>query len=225
MCFDAVKHFARMRTGSESMLSAKPLESGEQNSQVRLDRNIQPMVVNIEKERQFEYDIAELYQVGAITQTHGLRGEVKVFPMTDDVSRFKGMKELILDAGKEQLVLEVTSARQQKDRVILKFKGIDNINDIEKYKGCGLYVTKEKRVPLQEDEYFIADLIGCAVFSDEEEHLGEISDVITTGANDVYIVKCPDKKEILIPAIRQCILKVDVDNRRVDVHLLEGLRS
>ena len=214
-----------MRTGSESMLSAKPLESGEQNSQVRLDRNIQPMVVNIEKERQFVYDIAELYQVGAITQTHGLRGEVKVFPMTDDVSRFKGMKELILDAGKEQLVLEVTSARQQKDRVILKFKGIDNINDIEKYKGCGLYVTKEKRVPLQEDEYFIADLIGCAVFSDEEEHLGEISDVITTGANDVYIVKCPDKKEILIPAIRQCILKVDVDTRRVDVHLLEGLRS
>ena len=212
-----------MRTGSESMLSAKPLESGEQNSQVRLDRNIQPMVVNIEKERQFVYDIAELYQVGAITQTHGLRGEVKVFPMTDDVSRFKGMKELILDAGKEQLVLEVTSARQQKDRVILKFKGIDNINDIEKYKGCGLYVTKEKRVPLQEDEYFIADLIGCAVFSDEEEHLGEISDVITTGANDVYEVETESGKSLLVPVIPQVVLSQDFDTDTITIRPLEGL--
>lgn len=90
--------------------------------------------------------MTELYQVGAITQTHGIRGEVKVFPMTDDVSRFKNMKELILDTGKEQIVLEVTSARPQKNLVILKFKGIDNINDVEKYKGCGLFVTKENRV-------------------------------------------------------------------------------
>ena len=100
--------------------------------------------------------MTELYQVGAITQTHGIRGEVKVFPMTDDVSRFKNMKELILDTGKEQIVLEVTSARPQKNLVILKFKGIDNINDVEKYKGCGLFVTKENCVKCKKDEYFIA---------------------------------------------------------------------
>ena len=100
----------------------------------------------------------DLYQVGAITQTHGIKGEVKVFPLTDDISRFKNMKNLLLDGGKDGYIeLEVENVRQQKNLVILKFKGIDNINDIEKYKGRGLYVTKENRVELKEDEYFIAD--------------------------------------------------------------------
>lgn len=94
----------------------------------------------------------DLYQVGAITQTHGIKGEVKVFPMTDDVSRFKNMKGLILDTGKERITLEVTSARPQKNLVILKFKEYDNINDVERFKGCGLYVTKENRVKCENDE-------------------------------------------------------------------------
>ncbi|MBR1623397.1 MAG: 16S rRNA processing protein RimM, partial [Pseudobutyrivibrio sp.] len=109
----------------------------------------------------------ELYQVGSITQTHGIKGEVKVFPLTDDISRFKNMKNLLLDGGKDGYIsLEVENARPQKNLVILKFKGIDNINDIEKYKGKGLYVTKDNRVALKEDEYFIADLIGCDVYLD-----------------------------------------------------------
>ena len=139
--------------------------------------------------------MTELYQVGAITQTHGIRGEVKVFPMTDDVSRFKNMKELILDTGKEQIVLEVTSARPQKNLVILKFKGIDNINDVEKYKGCGLFVTKENRVKCKKDEYFIADLIGLRAIDEEGEAFGTISDVIQTGANDVYVVTTSREKK------------------------------
>lgn len=109
----------------------------------------------------------DLYQVGAITQTHGVRGEVKVFPLTDDVMRFKNMKDLILDTGREQITLEVTSARPQKNLVILKFKGYDSINDVEKYKGAKLYVTKENRVACDEDEYFIADLIGLSVVTEE----------------------------------------------------------
>ena len=114
----------------------------------------------------------DLYQVGSITQTHGIRGEVKVFPLTDDISRFKNMKNLLLDAGKEGYIsLEVENARPQKNLVILKFKGIDNINDIEKYKGHGLYVTKDNRVDLKEDEYFIADLIGCDVYLDSSTDL------------------------------------------------------
>lgn len=152
--------------------------------------------------------MTELYQVGAITQTHGIRGEVKVFPMTDDVSRFKNMKELILDTGKEQIVLEVTSARPQKNLVILKFKGIDNINDVEKYKGCGLFVTKENRVKCKKDEYFIADLIGLRAIDEEGEALGTISDVIQTGANDVYVVTTKQGEEVMIPAIKDCILEV-----------------
>ena len=157
--------------------------------------------------------MTELYQVGAITQTHGIRGEVKVFPMTDDVSRFKNMKELILDTGKEQIVLEVTSARPQKNLVILKFKGIDNINDVEKYKGCGLFVTKENRVKCKKDEYFIADLIGLRAIDEEGEAFGTISDVIQTGANDVYVVTTKQGEEVMIPAIKDCILEVSVEEQ------------
>ncbi|MCR4843225.1 MAG: ribosome maturation factor RimM [Eubacterium sp.] len=167
----------------------------------------------------------DLYQVGAIIKTHGLRGEVKVFPLTDDVSRFDGMKDLILIYKNERISLEVASARPQKNLVILKFKGYDNINDVEKYLRCGLFVTKDNRVELEDNEYFIADLIGCECFTDEGEDLGEITDVITTGANDVYVVTPPDGKEILIPAIRQCVLNVDVDGGRVEVKLMKGLRE
>ena len=165
----------------------------------------------------------ELYQVGAITQTHGIKGEVKVFPMTDDVSRFKNMKGLILDAGKERLTLEVASARPQKNLVILKFKGYDNINDVEGFKGCGLYVTKENRVKCQRDEYFIADLIGVQVVGDDGCTYGTLCDVISTGANDVYVVKTAENKEILFPAIKECILQVDMENREILVHVMKGL--
>ena len=167
--------------------------------------------------------MTELYQVGAITQTHGIRGEVKVFPMTDDVSRFKNMKELILDTGKEQIVLEVTSARPQKNLVILKFKGIDNINDVEKYRKKSLYVTRENAVKLKKDEYFIADLIGMKVSTDEGEELGTLSDVMQTGANDVYVISMTDGEEVLVPAIRDCIRDVDVEQGQMCVHLLPGL--
>ena len=117
------------------------------------------------------------------------------------------------------------NARPQKNLVILKFKGIDNINDIERFKGKGLYVTKENRVKLQKDEYFIADLIGCDVYVDEDSDnkFGEITDVLQTGANDVYEIKLNDGKTVLVPAIKDCILNVDIEGRRVDMHLLKGL--
>lgn len=168
----------------------------------------------------------ELYQVGSITQTHGIRGEVKVFPLTDDISRFKNMKNLLLDGGKDgYITLEVENVRPQKNLVILKFKGIDNINDIERYKGQGLYVTKDNRVKLSKDEFFIADLIGCNVYLDTDKNtvFGEITDVLQTGANDVYEITTADGRTVLVPAIKDCILAVDVEDNRVDIHLLEGL--
>ena len=167
----------------------------------------------------------DLYQVGAITQTHGIKGEVKVFPMTDDIKRFKNMKNLLLDGGKDGYIsLEVENARPQKNLVILKFKGIDNINDIEKYKGKGLYVTKDNRVKLHKDEYFVADLFGLDVFVDtSDEQFGTISDVFQTGANDVYEITLVSGKKILIPAIKDCILSVDVEANKMMIHLLDGL--
>ncbi len=166
----------------------------------------------------------DLLQIGVITTTHGVRGEVKVFPTTDDPMRFKKLKQVILDTGKEQIELEVAGARFFKNLVILKFKGIDNINDVEQYRQKSLYVTRENAVPLGENEYFIADLIGLKVVSDEGEELGDLSDVLQTGANDVYVVSKENTPDLLIPAIRDCIKQVDIESGTMQVHLLAGLR-
>lgn len=165
----------------------------------------------------------EILQVGVVSSTHGVRGEVKVFPTTDDVKRFKRLKEVILDTGKEQLTLEIEGVKFFKQFAILKFKGIDNINDVEKYKGKSLFVTRENAVKLKKDEYFIADLIGLKVFDEEEKEIGELKDVIETGANDVYVITMSDGKELLLPAIKQCVLDVDVEGGTMKVHILEGL--
>lgn len=167
----------------------------------------------------------DLLQVGIITTTHGVRGEVKVFPTTDDQERFKKLKNVLLDTGKEKLSLEIAGVKFFKNMVILKFKGIDNINDVEKYRKCALYVTRENAVALEENEYFIADLIDMEVVTDEEERLGTLVDVMQTGANDVYVVKTESGEEILIPAIRDCIRSVDVENGQMCIHLLPGLRD
>lgn len=165
----------------------------------------------------------DLLQVGAITSTHGIRGEVKVFPTTDDVNRFKKLKEVVLDTGKEQITLEIQGVKFFKQFVILKFKGIDNINDIEKYKRCPLYVTRENAVKLEKDEYFIADIVGSTVEDEDGNVLGTLKDVLVTGANDVYVVENEDGKELLFPAIKECVLNVDVKQAKITVHIMPGL--
>ena len=164
----------------------------------------------------------QLLQVGVISSTPGVRGEVKVFPTTDDPQRFKSLKNVILDTGKEQIPLEIQGVKFFKQFVILKFKGIDNINDIERYKRRSLFVTREDAVELEEDEYYIADLIGMDVITDEGEE-GKLVDVIETGANEVYVVEFDKYGEVLIPAIHDCILDVDIETMSMKVHLLEGL--
>lgn len=165
----------------------------------------------------------DLLQVGIITSTHGVRGEVKVYPTTDDPRRFRRLKEVVLDTGREKLKLEIEGVKFFKQFVILKFKGLDNMNDIEKYRQKSLYVTRKNAVRLQKDEYFIADLIGLKVQDEDGKELGTVKDVIETGANDVYEVEMADGKSLLLPAIKQCILNVDVENGTMQVHVLEGL--
>lgn len=162
-------------------------------------------------------------QVGVISSTHGVRGEVKVFPTTDDVKRFKRLKEVILDTGKEELTLEIEGVKFFKQFVILKFKGYDNINDIEKYKGKSLLVTRANAVRLRRDEYFIADLQGLTVVDEEDKVIGTLRDVMETGANDVYIIDMTDGREVLIPAIKECILHVDMEAGKMQIHLMDGL--
>lgn len=162
-------------------------------------------------------------RVGVISSTHGIKGEVKVFPTTDNVQRFQKLKKVFLDTGKAYVELEIGGVKFFKNQVILKFKGYDSINEIEKYKGMDLLVSREDAIPLGENENFIVDLIDMTVETDEGEILGTLIDVLQTGANDVYVVKTKEQKEILLPAIRDCILDVNVEEKRMRVHVLEGL--
>ena len=162
-------------------------------------------------------------QVGVITATHGLKGEVKVFPTTDDPNRFRRLKEVILDTGKEERVLKIEGVKFFKQMVILKFQGLDDINGVERLRRGALYETRENAVRLKRNEYFIADLIGMQVENEDGSGLGILQDVISTGANDVYDVRLADGRQLLIPAIRECILEVNVEEGWMRVHLLDGL--
>lgn len=164
-----------------------------------------------------------MLKVGVITTTHGIRGEVKVFPTTDDPGRFKMLKHVILDTGKGTMQLEIEQVKFFKRLVILKFKGIDNINDVERYKRCELFVERENAVPLEEGEYFVADMIGMDVQTDDGVLFGTLKDVIETGANDVYAIASPVHGEVLVPAIRECVLDIDIEQGMMTIHLMEGL--
>ena len=167
--------------------------------------------------------MVEFLRVGTISSTHGIRGEVKVFPTTDDVNRFKKLKHCFLDTGKERIPLEVESVKFFKQFAILKFKDYDNINDVEKYKGKDLLVDRANAVKLQKDEYFIADLIGLKVVTDEGNDFGTLKDVLQTGANDVYVIDGTDGKEYLFPVIRECVLDISLEKGIVTVHIMPGL--
>ncbi|MCD7818020.1 MAG: ribosome maturation factor RimM [Lachnospiraceae bacterium] len=179
-------------------------------------------------------------QVGAVTSTHGLAGEIKVYPTTDDPARFRKLKTVLLETKQGMREMEIERVKFFKNLVILKFRGLNRIEDVEGFRGCSLYVTRENAVELEEGEYFIADLIGMKVYADEPVPekdgrissdrvedaafvLGELTDVLQTGANDVYEVTLSDGRQVLIPAIRQCILDVNTADNTMRVHLLEGL--
>lgn len=167
----------------------------------------------------------EMLRVGVISNTHGVHGEVKVYPTTDDIERFDYLKEVYLDLGHELKKLEVTNVKYFKNLVILKFKGIDTLNDVEKWKQKDLLITRENAVSLKEGEYFISDIIGIHVFKDDDENneIGILTDVMKMYSNDVYVVETKDKKEILIPAIKDCDIKISLEEKKMRVHLLPGL--
>ena len=165
----------------------------------------------------------DLLKVGVITTTHGVRGEVKVYPTTDEPERFLDLEYVLLDTGKELRRLDIKNVRFFKNLVILKFDGIDNINDIEKYKGRDLWIPREEAQELDEDEYYIADLLGMKVLLEDGSEFGTLKNVMETGANDVYIVDRVDGEEVLLPAIHDCVLDVDVEKNTMTVHLMKGL--
>lgn len=165
----------------------------------------------------------QFLRVGVITSPHGIRGEVKVFPTTDDINRFKKLKEVYLDTGREQLSLHVEQVKFFKGMAILKFKEFNNINEVEPFRKKDLLVSREQAVKLAPNENFIVDLIGLTVVTDEGEEFGTVKDILQTGANDVYVITGNDGKEYLFPSIKECILDVNLDKGQVLVHILDGL--
>lgn len=162
-------------------------------------------------------------RVGVISSTHGVKGEVKVFPTTDEPDRFKKLKTVILDTGREQMTLTIEGVKFFKNMVILKFKEFNDINEVEKYKGKDLLIMREQAGEPGPDENYIVDLIGLKVVTDEGEEFGTMKDVILTGANDVYVITGKDGKEYLFPAIKQCILDVNLETQTMTVHIMDGL--
>ena len=168
-------------------------------------------------------DLSDMLRVGIVINTHGIRGEVKLWPTTDDVNRFHKGLVLYLDAKEGPKQVTVSSVKHFKNLVILKFEGIDSINEIERYKGCDLYVSREDAIPLAEGEFYVCDLVGCEVVEEDGTRVGTLTDVMTTGANDVYVVTTDAKKEVLLPVIPDCIKNVDIAAKKVTVFLMPGL--
>ncbi len=161
-------------------------------------------------------------QVGQIVNTHGLRGEVKVVSWTDYPEVFEGFEYVYTDIKGEKSTLEINSIKYQKGNLIVKFKGVDHIDEAEKLKNHTLYIDREQ-LGEPDEGYYICDLIGCKVKTDEDVFLGEVIDVFKTGSNDVYVVRTEEGKQILLPVIDEVILSVDIENDLICAHLLEGL--
>ena len=162
-------------------------------------------------------------EIGQIVNTFGIKGEIKVVPFTDDINRFDDLKKVYVRTRKDSKLYKVENARYHKNMVLLKLEGINNPEDAEMLKNSFLEVDREDAIPLEEGTYFIVDLIGLDVYTDEGKLLGKVDDIYNTGANDIYVVKDELGKQILLPAISDVIKQIDMENGKIIVHLISGL--
>lgn len=165
----------------------------------------------------------EYFEIGQIVNTFGVKGFVKVNPFTDDITRFEKLKTVYVIKNKNMTEIEIEQVKYHKNMVLLKFKGIEDMNSAERIKGCFLKIHRKDAIELPEDTYFIADIIGSDVITDNGENLGKVEDIYSTGSKDIYVVKNELGKQILLPSIKEVILDIDIEKQIVTVHLLEGL--
>ena len=165
----------------------------------------------------------EYFEVGQIVNTFGIKGQVKVKPFTDDLERFEELKSVLVEKGKELIEMQIEDVKYQQTVVLLKLKGIEDMNMAEKLKGCYLKIKREDARKLPNDTYFIADLIGLNVYTEDGTLLGKVDDIYNNKSNDIYVIKDELGKQILLPAIKDVIKHIDVENEKITVHLLNGL--
>ena len=165
----------------------------------------------------------EYFEIGQIVNTTGLKGVIKVKPFTDDITRFEILETVYIDIKGKLVEYKIEDVKYVKNMVLLKLEGIDDINEAEKFRNFYLKINRKDAAPLSENSYYIVDLIGCEVITEQGENLGIVDDIFPTGSNDVYVVKNELGKQILLPAIADVIKKVDIQNKQITVNLLEGL--
>lgn len=161
--------------------------------------------------------MTEFFNVGQIINTHGVKGEVKVYPLTDDAKRFRKLKEVYIDDE----VKKIKWCKIQPDKVILKLEGIESIEEAFKLKNKYITIPREEAADLKEGQYFIADIKGCSVFDENESYLGKVYDVISTKNNDVYWVKRPDEEDLLIPALKDIIISVSINDSKIIIRAVD----
>ena len=165
----------------------------------------------------------EYFEIGQIVNTFGIKGFVKVKPFTDDMERFAELSSVLILKNKSLIEMQIEEIKYQKNVVLIKFKGIEDINMAEKYKGCYIKIKRENARKLPKDTYFIADLIGLTVYDENGNILGKVDDIYNNKVHDIYVVKDDLGKQILLPSIKEVIKQIDIDNHRIIVHLIEGL--
>ena len=162
-------------------------------------------------------------EIGQIVNTFGIKGFVKVNPWVNDVTRFDDLKKVYIKIRKELKELEIEEVKYHKNQVLLKFKGVETVEQAEMLRNAILEIDRKDAIPLEEGEYFIADLLESEVYTDEGEKLGILEDIFNTGSNDIYVVKNELGKSILLPRIKDVFKEIDVENKKIIVHLIEGL--
>ncbi|MBO4396888.1 MAG: 16S rRNA processing protein RimM [Eubacterium sp.] len=173
--------------------------------------------------KETEEKVAEMLRIGVVTKPHGLKGEVKVFPTTSEPERFRDCDEVYLVTKNDLMTLHVTGVKYFKKQVILKFKEFDKIEDVQNYHNCDLMIDRDDAIELAEGEYFLYDVPGCSVYDEDDNLIGEVTDVLETGANPVFVIKLKGGGDALFPVIDECILAVDIDAKKIVAHVMEGL--
>ena len=163
------------------------------------------------------------FEIGQIVNTSGLKGVIKVKPFTDDIQKFKNFKTIYILLKKDLKEFKIEQVRFNKNMVFLKLEGLNTVEEAENYRNCYIKVKRENNEKLEDGSYYIVDIIGCKVYTDEKQELGKVVDVFSTGSNDVYVAQNEFGKQILLPAIKEVIKNVDIQNKTIIVHLLEGL--
>ncbi len=167
--------------------------------------------------------MTEYFEIGQIVNTFGIKGMVKIKPFTDDINKFDKLKKIYIKKENTKKEYQIEEVKYHKQMVLMKLKGINTPEEADLLRGSYLIINREDEEPLEEGTYYIVDLLGSEVYTDEDVLLGKLEDIYNTGSNDIYVVKDELGKQVLLPAISDVIKNIDIKNKKVTVHIVPGL--